>query len=211
MKAVIICSGNAPSMSLLEKEIDEDTIIICADGGANHLYNSSIIPHYLLGDFDSIAPEVLEYFRHQKVKLESYPVEKDDTDSELALNKAIELGAKEVVFLGCIGSRIDHVYGNIGLLKRCINAGVKGSIKDEHNYIFLMDKSATLYGSSGDTFSLQSFSGEVKNLNIRGAKYPLYNYDLEVGDPITISNMFLNEKVEITFDRGTLLVFYTMD
>lgn len=211
MKVIIICGGKAPSMELLQEEIKDNTIVICADSGANYLINYKITPHYLVGDFDSINPETLEYFKTKNVIIETYPVEKDDTDSELALKKALELGATEVVFLGCIGSRIDHVYGNIGLLKRCLDAQVKASIKDEHNNIFLIDKSTNLFGDFGQIFSLQGYNGEIKNLNIRGAKYPLYNYNLEVGDPITISNMFLNEAVEIQFDTGIIIVFYTKD
>jgi thiamine pyrophosphokinase len=68
-----------------------------------------------------------------------------------------------------------------------------------------------LQGEYGTYFSLQAYEGSVKHLNIRGAKYPLEYYTLKVGDPITISNMFLQEQVEIEFEEGLLLAFYSKD
>lgn len=62
MKAIIVSGGSAPSRKLIEEEIDEDSILICADGGANCLYEYKIIPDYLIGDFDSIDKNVLTFF-----------------------------------------------------------------------------------------------------------------------------------------------------
>lgn len=211
MKIVIVCGGKAPSRELLLEEIQSAEFIICADAGANYLYEYKITPQLLVGDFDSIRPEVLDHYKNFAENVITYPVEKDDTDSELALEKAFELGAEVVTFLGCTGSRIDHVLGNIGLLKRCLNSGVRGFIKDNNNCIFLINESTNLIGENGTTFSLQAYGGMVKNLTIRGAKYHLNNYDLQVGDPITISNVFLKEPVNITFDEGVVLVFYSKD
>jgi thiamine pyrophosphokinase len=211
MKAVIFCGGKAPSKSLVEEELQDAKIIICADGGANYLYHYNIIPHILVGDFDSIKPEILDYYKNHTKDILTYPVEKDDTDSEIALEKAFELGAEQVVFLGCTGSRIDHVFGNLGLLRRCLEAGVKAFIKDDNNSIFLIDNCISLKGEQGSYFSLQAYASMVKKLTIKGAKYPLFQYDLKVGDPITISNVFEVGEVEISFEEGLILVFYSKD
>jgi thiamine pyrophosphokinase len=211
MKIVIVCGGKAPSKKLLLEEVKDAEIIICADGGANCLYEYDIEPQFLVGDFDSISPEVLEYYKDTAVSVLTYPVEKDETDSEIAINKAFELKATEVSLLGCTGSRMDHMFGNVGLLKRCVDAGIKGVIKDDNNSVFLINQNIKLRGEYGTYFSLQAYEGSVKHLNIRGAKYPLEHYTLKVGDPITISNMFLQEQVEIEFEEGLLLAFYSKD
>ena len=63
------------------------------------------------------------------------PCEKDDTDTELAMHKAIEMGADEVLMLGATGTRLDHVMGNIGQLVFAAHHEVKAEIVDPCNRI----------------------------------------------------------------------------
>lgn len=211
MKVLIVSGGKSPSKGLVEEEQKDSDCIICADSGANCLYDYGIIPDYLLGDFDSINKEAYKYFLSMECSRIEYPVEKDYTDTQLALYKAIELGADEIVFLGCTGTRIDHVLGNLGLLKICLRRGIKGSMRDDNCNIFLIDKECEIKGNEGEIFSVQAYCDVVKGLSIDGGKYPLKEYDLELGDPITISNKFINDKVKITFQSGTLLVIFSRD
>ena len=120
MKAVIVGGGDAPSKELLEEELSDADILICADGGGNCLYKYDKAPNYLLGDFDSIHKEILEFFTQSNCIIETYPTEKDCTDSEICFNKAIELKATNITMLGFTGSRIDHFLGNLGLLKKSL-------------------------------------------------------------------------------------------
>lgn len=211
MKILIVSGGKAPSKALLQNEKLNSDYIICADSGANCLYEYGIVPDYLLGDFDSIDKRIYEHFLSMECSKIEYPVEKDCTDTQLALYKAIEIGAKEIVFLGCTGTRIDHVLGNLGLLKICQKHSVAGYMKDDNCTIFLIDKGCEISGHIGETFSVQAYCDVVKGLSINGAKYPLKNYDLELGDPITVSNIFKDEKVQLTFTSGNLLFIYSQD
>ncbi len=211
MKGIIISGGSPPTKELLEKEISTSSIIIGADSGANILYEYGLKPDILLGDFDSIDKKVLEYYKNLDCNIDIYPSEKDFTDTELAFNKATELSCDEICFLGCTGSRMDHFLGNLGLLKRCLKKGINAYIKDDNNYIFLTDKSLVLKGNRGQTFSLQAYSDVVKNLSIHNAKYKLENYDLTLGDPMTVSNEFLDTDVEVVFDEGFLMILFTCD
>lgn len=212
MKIVIVSGGKPPSYSLVTKELQDSSFLICADSGGNCLYKYNIIPDYLMGDFDSINEDAMSFFlKENKCNVERYPSDKDFTDTELVFNKALELGAKEIIFLGCTGTRIDHLMGNIGILIKCLDSNIKGCIKDDNNCIEITNKSVKIRENYGTTFSLQAYSNVVKNLTIKGAKYELVNYDLAVGDARTISNQFLYEEVEITFDEGVILIFYSKD
>lgn len=211
MKAVIISGGNSPSERLLNKELKNAQIIICADSGADCLYKYKILPSYLIGDFDSISDSALKYFKEKGSIIEEYPREKDFTDTELAIEKAIELDCSEIALLGCTGTRLDHFMGNLGLLLRLTKRKKKAYIVDDNNKIFIIDESKDIVGEHGKNFSLQAFDKTVKNLNIKNAKYELKNYDLNIGDPRTISNEFLSEKVKLTFDSGNLLIMYCKD
>lgn len=211
MKVLIISGGQEPSKELLEEEINKSEFVICADSGANCLYKYNVTPDLLLGDFDSINQEVFEFFKKANCKVEKFPKEKDYTDTELAMYRAIELGADQICFLGCTGSRIDHLLCNIGLLLKALNKDVKAELKDDNNSIIITDKPINFLGNKGKQFSLYAYGNAVHNLTIKGAKYPLNNYELKLGEPIGVSNEFAQDEVEINFSEGLLLVMFSLD
>jgi len=206
MKAVIVAGGTPPSYELLKGELKENTLIICADSGGDCLYKYGILPDYLLGDFDSISEEALNYLKGKGVSIDSFRRDKDYTDTQLALNKAIDLGCEEIVLLGCSGNRIDHMLGNLGLLKEALSKGVKAYLKDDISHVQLTKEPIEIKGAPGEVFSLQAYCGCVEEVTIIGAKFPLNKYDLYLGDPLTISNEFLKDKVRVEFKSGYLLV-----
>ncbi|OFI07677.1 thiamine pyrophosphokinase [Clostridium acetireducens DSM 10703] len=211
MKTVIVAGGSPPSFDLINKELEDATYLVCADSGANCLYNYNIKPHYLIGDFDSIDKNVFDFYKKESCIIEMYPKDKDDTDTELCIKKAIELFSDEIVLLGCTGSRLDHILGNIGLLLRCLNLNIKASIRDNNNIIFISNKPLSVKGEKGEDFSIQAYCNEVKGLTLRGCKYELTNYNLKIGDPLTISNQFLDDLVHIDFKTGIILIMFSKD
>jgi thiamine pyrophosphokinase len=211
MKVIIISGGTPPSEKLLKNEITKDSFLIAADSGANCLYDYDIIPDLLLGDFDSINKDILDYFEKSDCRIDIYPTEKNFTDTEIAAQKAISMKPNEIVFLGCTGSRVDHLLSNIGMLKICLENHVNAYIKDENNCIRLYDASTSLDGTVGRLFSVQSYTNEIIGLTIEGAKYPLNNYNLKVGQSITVSNEFAMPKVLLKFKSGTLMVIFPSD
>lgn len=211
MKILIVSGGKNPSFKLLNEEVKNCDYLICVDSGANCLYKYNIIPDLLLGDFDSINKEAFEYFKNSNCKIDVYPKEKDFTDSELALETAIKMGANSIIMLGFTGSRIDHLLGNLGLLIKCLNNNIEAYIKDDNNVITLINKPCKFSGNKGDIISFQAYSDVVKHLTIKGAKYPLNNYDLGLGESLTISNEFNGNDVEVLFDKGRLLVILAKD
>lgn len=211
MKIVIVSGGNSPSYTLIKKELRESKYLIAADSGANALFKYDIFPDYIIGDLDSIKTVALNYYKNRNVSIIEYPPEKDYTDTEIAVNKAIELGATEIVLLGCTGSRVDHLFGNIGMLLKCLKLGVACFIKDDNNTIFLTEKSIKIRGNLGKTFSVIPYSEEIKDLTIIGAKYPLENYKLKIGSALGISNVFDEEEIKVEFKSGRLIIIYPTD
>lgn len=211
MKAVIISGGTTPSYKLLHKELETSSYLICADSGANCVYNYNMCPNFIVGDLDSIDVEALSYFKNKKVDILEYPPDKDFTDTEIAINKAIDLGVTEIVLLGCTGSRLDHMLGNIGLLLKCLKLGVAATVKDDNNILLMTDKSIVINGKKGDTFSLLPYGDSIYDLSIAGAKYNLKGVKLELGSALTVSNEFLEEEVQITFKKGILLIIFPME
>ncbi|WP_027623417.1 thiamine diphosphokinase [Clostridium lundense] len=211
MKALVLSGGNPPPYDLIKEEIRKCNILISADSGANILYEYRIKPNVMLGDFDSIDEKILKYYENENVTIEKFPAEKDFTDSYGALEKAVELGAKEIGFLGCTGSRIDHMLGNIGLLLTCLELGVKCYIRDENNLIRLVDEPITIEKEGYTYFSLIGYGGGVKGITITGAKYPLKDYNLRLGESLGVSNEILEDSATIDFREGLLLVIQSKD
>ena len=211
MKTVIVSGGKAPSLVLLKNELKDADTLICVDSGGDFLKDCGIVPNYLVGDFDSINKVSLEYFKNSECEILEYPKDKDFTDTELALELALKLNSDSIIFLGCTGTRIDHLFGNLGLLRICLEERVEAYIKDDNNSVMLTDKPLKIFGEPGSTFSLQAFSEAVTNLTLKGSKYPLSNHKLRLGDPLTISNQFLNSEVNLEFSKGILMVLFSRD
>ena len=209
-KAIIVSGGKKPSRSLFERLYKEDTYLIAVDKGAEFFRDEKIVPNLLVGDFDSISKETLSFFKDKTV-VKTYDEEKDFTDTEAALHEAVLLGVEEIDFLGCTGSRLDHFVGNLALLDQCLEKGVKAYMYDDHNKIFLLRSPGVIKRGFGRYISFQGFRGSVKGFGVKGVKYPLWNYELKFGDPRTISNEFIQDKLSVTFTEGTLLVFMTED
>lgn len=211
MKAVIISGGKEPSKDILFKEIKDANLIIGADKGCEVLYKYNITPDYILGDFDSADANIINSLENKAKRKIKFKREKDYTDTEIAYNLAVEKGATEIILLGATGTRYDHSLSNFGLMLSGLRKSILVKVIDDNNYIFLIDKPRTLYGNIGDTISFHAYCEEVKNFNINGAKYNLSNYNLKLGDSLTTSNEFMEEKINITFDSGIVMVLYTKD
>ena len=209
MKILIICGGAPPSEELFFHEFKNCDSAIAVDGGGDVFYKYKILPQILLGDLDSISCDGLKFMKENNVPIEEFNPEKDSTDGELGVLKAKEMGGKKIILLGCTGNRIDHLLGNLGLLKKANSLGIEAELLDENNKIFLVDRPVTVKKHENCRFSVYGFSSLVENLSIKGAKYELENYTLNLGDSRTISNEFKDEKVEIKFTEGELLIIIT--
>ncbi len=212
MKIIIVANGEAPMEQLIRGEMDRNTVIVAADGGGNCLYRYGILPHYLVGDFDSIDRRAFSHFSRKNVVLVHYPREKDCTDSQLALSQALVLKPREIIILGALGgTRMDHLLGALGLLDICAAKRINACLKDSNQVVRLIVQSTILRGQVSNTFSLQAYGNAVENLSLSGSKYMLHNFLLKMGDGRTIANEFLRKQVRISFTRGKLLVIqYTL-
>ncbi|WP_186430213.1 thiamine diphosphokinase [Clostridium sp. BSD9I1] len=212
MKAVIIAGGQMPSSDIVKEEVKDAEYIICADRGAEAAYKYGIEPNDIIGDFDSIDKSILQSFKDRNVSIIKFPVEKDDTDTSIAVEEVLKRKADEVVLLGATGTRMDHVLGNVGLLVKFLKHNVKCYIRDNNNIILLTDKNITLKYRGYKYFSLLSYGETVNGLTIQGGKYPLNNYELKLGDPLAVSNEFLlDEVVNVKFKNGLLLIVESRD
>lgn len=211
MRSIIVSGGKSPSKELLKEYIKDDDYIVGVDKGCNILKEIEVTPNIILGDFDSIDKEVLNYYKDKNVKIEKFNAEKDYTDTDLGYIKALEVNPSEIILFGATGSRIDHMLGNIGILLKGLRENIKVTIVDDNNKMYAVNKSSLVKKEEGRVISFHALSDVVKNLTIKNGKYPLNNYDMTLLEPRAICNEFLDDDIYIEFDSGIILILYTKD
>ena len=213
---ILIVSGgrieDAFVLGLLKKN-NYQTMIAC-DSGMEFFWRNKICPDLILGDFDSADSCVADAFRARgDVRLEQFPSEKDWTDTELALRRALELSPGRIDLVGATGTRLDHVLGNLQLLAIGAQEGVPVFLMDPHNRIRLIERPLSLKKKEqyGKFVSLIPHGGPVYGLTLKGMKYPLDGATLTPDVSLGISNEIVDDEAYISFSAGRLFVLETMD
>ena len=211
MSAIIICNGSIIDYSYYKKYFRNAPFIICADGGARHLKMLGVKPDILLGDFDSISNEDLDYYKSLGVELLKYPPEKDMTDTDIAVSTAVDLGYKDIIIIGGMGTRFDHSLANVFLLKGMLDIGIRGCVINEYNEIYLIDDKIKIDSEIGFKLSLIPISETVEGITSTGLYYQLNEDTIKMGESRGVSNEFAADTSEISIKSGLLLVIKSKD
>lgn len=212
MKALIVSGGMIPKDELIQFYYRYSDFVIGVDGGCKCLLKNNIIPDYIVGDFDSSDEDDVNFLESNGAIKHQYNSEKDFTDSEIAVNLAADNHATEIILLGGTGTRFDHTFANIGLMLKMKKIGINLIIVDENNKINMIDKNAQFKRDKNyDYISFLAYKDEVFNLEIKGAKYSLENFNLKVGEGRTVSNEFLKDEIDVSFTSGIILAIYSKD
>ena len=220
---VLLITGGKVNMDVAEEYTasQEYDTVVCADSGLNTAYRLGMPVHYFMGDFDSVSPEILEAYREGKVEGSEhcewvrYPKEKDYVDTQLVLEWILEKGADEITFLGATGGRLDHFLANINILMLALKQKVPAYIVDSRNRIRLTDSTLSIERQDmyGKYLSLLPLTSTVTGVTLRGLKYLIEDYTLEVGIARAISNEMdeTSDKAEILLRTGVLIVVESKD
>lgn len=198
---VIIGAADIKDYDALKSKINKSDYIVAADGGQKHLVPLGIEADLYLGDYDSSKkPETT-------VETLVYPIEKDDTDTMLALKKGIATGCKSFMILGGMGGRFDHTFANIQALLYAERHGASAILADENNFIFVLkNDTAVIENNPGEKVSLFALDGAAHGITLEGFYYSLQNGTLYSFDPMGTSNYIIAPQGKITVKKGTLLV-----
>jgi thiamine pyrophosphokinase len=208
--ALIVVGGDLKMNPKIQAIIDEADYILAADAGIEHCLNHKIIPDLVVGDFDSASSRSIEIARKLNWNIETFPKEKDKTDGELALLKALEWKAKKIWIVGGLSGkdRFDHGIGNIFLLTSERLESTLISMIDGNREIHILRsrQSIQLEGEIGDTISMISVELETQGVTSWGLKYDLLGISLSRGSTRGISNSFVWAKAEVSISKGLLLI-----
>lgn len=215
MNTLIISGGNIDLDFLKDYLINnKNQTIIAVDKGLEALYKLKIVPNHIVGDLDSVDAKILEdYANNPNIEIHKYVPEKDYTDTDIALNLAIQLHSSSITIIGAIGTRIDHTLANIHILTSALESNIPCQIINVNNKIYLIDKQITLEKSKtyGKYISLIPLTSSVQGLTLNGFKYPLEDYTLTIGKSLGISNEIIQDYATIDLKDGILIVIESKD
>ena len=199
---VIFCAGG---FEKLARQPDETDFILAADGGLAHLEKLGIVPHGIIGDFDSLGyvPEGAQVF----------PVEKDDTDSMLAVRKGLDLGYRRFELYGALdGERLDHTVANLQTLCFLADHGAVGFLVGmKYMAAVLKDGTFRFPKTAKGILSLFCLGPDAEGVTLKGLKYNLNGGTLSSGFPLGVSNHFVGQEASVTVERGTLIALYDVE
>ena len=238
---IIVSGGDIQSdfaLYFLKKNIEkagrENIRLIAADRGLEFFLDYLILPDVVIGDFDSLSEDGKNFLEMQSedipyggmlewklqkgegkvVEVVRLRPEKDDSDTQSAMNYAIQNGAKEIVILGVTGNRVDHLMANFGLLILAQKQDTEVALADRYNYMKLISSGTILKKAEqfGKYVSFFPLGEDVTGLTLEGFKYPLDKYHLTTADSgLTVSNEISEEYAKVTYESGTLLMIMSRD
>lgn len=208
MRCIILANGEYGEVDAYRDIFKNSDTILCADGGANYAFQMGLIPDSVIGDLDSVRPEVSKYFDAQGVEFIRYPARKDLTDLQLALDLARERGAEQIVLLGALGKRLDHTLYNIYAGIELARQGVRISHFTPDCQIYLVQDRLIIDGTAGDIVSLLALTDRVEGASMEGFEYSLKEPVLRSDQPYAISNVLAGSRGVIELRSGILAVFH---
>ncbi len=205
---ILIGGGREPNIKWFN-QIKMDRDIICIDRGINFCRVNDILPKILIGDFDSAEKKSFKWAVDKKIKIESHPVDKDFTDTQLALEKISD--DKFAIITGVFGGRSDHLFSTIFT---CANAKIKNCLADECEIILFLNGGENLsieFLEKPLALSLLPMSEICRNVSVDGVHWNLNSATLKQNYPNAISNRVESKFINISIGTGKLAIYFCFD
>ena len=216
MKTCLVITGGPLDTEFAETFLEERrfTRVIAVGAGLETAKKLNLVPDVVVGDFDTVKPEILEEFRAMEhIVWDVHRPEKDETDTELAFARACAMGCGEIAVLGATGGRLDHLIGNIHLLYPCMQKGIFAYLLDPQNKVYLLDSGKDFFKETlwGKYVSFLPLTQKVTGITLTGFKYPLFQKDIEIGTSLCISNELTEPEARLDFEDGVLICVESHD
>ncbi|MEA3222785.1 MAG: thiamine diphosphokinase [Thermodesulfobacteriota bacterium] len=202
---LIVSGGDPPGDEILKASAQNSEMIIAADKGAQYCLDAGIIPDIITGDMDSVPKETLDILSEKGAKIISYSSDKDETDTGLALDVAIERGAEQVEILSGIGDRFDHSIANVHLLYKALIHGINAYILTSRHKIFLVDSKYCIEEMKGSTISFLPLTERAGGICLDGFAYNIKDAVMEMGFPYGVSNVITSDKATVRVSEGVII------
>ena len=225
-RAMIVAGGSLDDDFVKEYIKDRSyDVIIAADKGLEFLDRMGLRPTHILGDYDSIDPSVRQKYEDAEgIEIRTFNVRKDDTDTEIALKRALELDVEHIDLFGMTGGRLDHFLGAVQCMGIPLKKGVSCHMIDPQNRIRLLGNidEAHPYGGAfrmelekkeliGKYVSLIPLTNKVEKLSLSGFSFDVEEIEMTIMNSLGISNQLIEERGVISFETGILIMVESKD
>ncbi len=209
---LIVANGKIADVEVIRRRLDtlDSAQAIAVDGGSKNCQNLGLDYDIILGDLDSLQPGERPALRKSGVRVEEFPLHKDETDLELALLHAIDHGAQEIIILAAVGGRLDMTLSNVYLLAHPRLQGVNVRIWHGDQTTWLIRPPGDeIEGQQGDTLSLIPIGSAAQGITTHNLVYILDGESLYPGPARGISNVFTGSRARVDLQQGMLLAIHT--
>lgn len=207
-RVAVVLTGGGPVGPSVAELLPAAHLVIAADGGATHAAPLGLSIDLVVGDMDSIPPEVLEVLLAEGAALDRYPTDKDATDLELALDRAVAAGVERIVVVGGHGGRFDHLLGVALVLGSSAYSpiDVEAHLGPARLHVVRGGGRLHLEGEPGETITLLPLHGPARDVRTVGLRWSLDGEDLAPGSTRGLSNVLLGSEATVAVGLGTVLV-----
>ena len=203
MKKAFIYTGGSILPENITEHPKSDDMVIAADSGYKNALTLGERVEILLGDFDSLGEKNIP----ENIEILKVPAEKDFTDTQLAVQTAIDKGAQDICIVGGLDGRLDHTLSNMAILRDLAKKNIYATITNGYNRIRYINSTSTLIARSGfDYLSIIADGEKVKGVCIEGCKYPLKNATLTNSFQFAVSNEIEGNCALISVKKGGIFI-----
>ena len=209
---LLVAGGRAPSSAWLQAAASGRTLY-CIDHGADACRSANLTPSLYIGDGDSISADTWDWIKKSNIETKMFPIEKDKTDSQLALDLLTEKKEAFIVLSGGFGGRFDHAFS---LLYAFAGTNLHGCIADDYEFLLFLRDEDTVTLQLTETpksISLLPLSSFCNDVTIDSVYWPLTGATLRQNEPYAISNRLSSRDNSVTVKNGsgTLALYLCRD
>ncbi len=198
---LVFANGQPAEFRIVKPFLADSPLIVAADGGANYLTELGLVPDYIVGDLDSVAPETLRSFPDAQIINRA---DQNHTDLEKTLDFCLASNADKITVFGATGRRLDHEIANLGILQS-YSRKIPVSFVDNEFTIRVLRGKSFFETQPGQLFSLIAIQ-PVRGVTLAGGKFSLDNATLTFGGQ-GVSNAAAHTRVTVSIQSGELFLF----
>lgn len=208
MRAIIVANGHVQAEENYVDLLQPDDLVIAANGGSSVALQLGLTPQVVIGDLDSLPPQLRSDLVARGCQFVTYPARKDETDTELAIRYALRAGAQEIVLLGAIGDRFDHSLANVLLLGMPDLQSIPATLIAGYTQLWLLHGGSELEfgGQPGDIVTLLPLGQDASDISTDGLEWVLNGATLSFGLARGVSNLMTSTTARVHLGHGLLLV-----
>lgn len=205
--AVVLLGGNTADVGSLGV-LPANAVVVAADSGVELARQLGLEVHAVVGDMDSISPTALAALDALGKEIIRHPIDKNESDAELALRYAIARGAQRVVLVGGGGGRLDHQLALFAVMfiNELRGVHVEARLAGSRAYAVHDGATVDIECTKGDVIGLLPFGGDAHGVTTSGLQWALSDESLIVTASRGISNRAIATHVTIAVTKGRLIV-----